>query len=525
MSKKQPKQCAIYTRVSTDIQAEKEFSSCESQEEKIRAFVKSQDNWQIAKVYNDAGYTGANTNRPALQELFENIKQRKIDIILSYKIDRLTRSPKDFYQLIEIFEKYDVSFISITERFDTSTPAGRLLRNIMLTFAQFERELTSERTKDKLLERARKGFWNGGLAPFGYQKEKKKLVVNQKEAEIIRLIFEKYLETGLINRVYDFLKEKNIKNRQGKIFSKAHLAGILRNIFYTGKINYAGQVYQGIHQPIISEQLFELAQKTHKKRIRKFRIYRDFLFGGLINCKECGYKMSACFTNKHKNGKMRRYYYYRCTCLNKKGWQACSIQQVSADRIENYVLENLERISIDRDYLDNLVFKLNHKVNGSNLRLKNSGSAVKDGLEPSRLCSKFSKFSVETIVSILKSFLSFLSQRRGVERNLLAKRFIKGILYSKENIKITLFYSENLKDFQVSQTPEGEQVPYGAGKQNLALLLQSRANFSGRNETGSFPPHQKWGVPQQKEFISDTMSGRGRNRTFDPILIRNVLYH
>jgi len=156
MSKTKFKQCAIYTRVSTDIQAEKEFSSCEAQEEKIRSFVKSQDHWQIAKVYTDAGYTGANTNRPALQELLEDIKQNKIDIILAYKIDRLTRSPKDFYQLIEVFDKYQTDFISITERFDTSTPAGRLLRNIMLTFAQFEKELTSERTKDKMLERAKK---------------------------------------------------------------------------------------------------------------------------------------------------------------------------------------------------------------------------------------------------------------------------------------------------------------------------------------------------------------------------------
>ena len=156
------------------MQAEKEFSSCEAQEEKIKSFVQSQDNWQIFKVYSDAGYTGANTNRPALQELLEDIKQRKIDIILAYKIDRLTRSPKDFYQLIEIFEQNNVSFISITERFNISTPAGRLLRNIMLTF----------------------------------------------------------LETGSINELYDLLKEKKIKNRQRKIFTKARLALILRNITY-----------------------------------------------------------------------------------------------------------------------------------------------------------------------------------------------------------------------------------------------------------------------------------------------------
>lgn len=173
MNKKQIKNCAIYTRVSTDNQAEKEFSSCEAQEEKIRAFIRSQNNWRVFKVYSDAGHTGANIKRPALQELLEDIKQKKIDIILAYKIDKLTRSPKDFYQMIEFFEQNNVSFISITEKFDTSTPSGRLLRNIMLTFAQFERELASERTRDKMLERAKKGLYSGGYAPFGYKKENK----------------------------------------------------------------------------------------------------------------------------------------------------------------------------------------------------------------------------------------------------------------------------------------------------------------------------------------------------------------
>ena len=505
MNKKQIKQCAIYTRVSTDLQAEKEFSSCESQEEKIRSFVKSQDNWQITSVYTDAGYTGANTNRPALQKLLEDIKQNKIDIVLSYKIDRLTRSPKDFYQLIEVFDKYGTDFISITERFDTSTPAGRLLRNIMLTFAQFERELTSERTKDKLLERAKKGFWHGGLAPFGYKRENKKLIINKKEAEIIRLMFETYLKTGLVTEVYNFLKEKKIKTRQGNSFTKAAIASLLRNVVYAGKTKYSAQIFQGVHQPIISGELFELAQKTHKKRIRKFRIYRDFLFGGLINCQECGHKMTSCFTNKHRNGKLKRYYYYRCTSTNKKGWQACLTKEVSAERIENYILENLERISLDKSYLENLVFKLNHGLKSSKHSLKNLAPAVGEGLEPSGLCSKFTKFSAETIVSILNSFLSFLSQRRGVERNLLAKRFIKEILYSKENIKITLFYSENLKDFQFSQT-----------KESPALLSQGRVNFLDASNGTSFPP-------QQSKFVSIGSGGRAWTRTTDLYIISVTL--
>ena len=183
------KQCAIYTRVSTDNQAEKEFSSCEAQEQKMKSFIASQNNWQVFKIYNDAGFSGATLQRPALQELLSDLKKEKIDVVLVYKIDRLTRSPKDFYQLIEFFEQAKIDFISITERFDTSTPAGRLLRNIMLTFSQFERELTSERTKDKMLERAIKGLCNGGFTPYGYSRQEKKLVINKKEAEEIKSIF------------------------------------------------------------------------------------------------------------------------------------------------------------------------------------------------------------------------------------------------------------------------------------------------------------------------------------------------
>ena len=332
-------------------------------------------------------------------------------------------------------------------------------------------------------------MWNGGHTPFGYERESKKLIINKKEAEIIKLIFETYLETGSVNRLFDLLKEKNIKNRQGKNLSKNHLALILRNIAYAGKIKYAGQIYQGIHQPIISEELFGLAQKTHKRRIRKFRIYKYFLLGGLIRCKECGYTMSACFTNKHRNGKLKRYYYYRCTSINKKGWQACSIKEVSAERIENYILENLERIYLDKNYIENLVFKLNHSLN----------TPCEDGIEPSKVCSKF---STETIISILQSFLSTLSVKKGFERKLFAKRFIKGIIYSKENIKITLFYSGNFKNFSADKSP--------------APPKRGGAEIPSENEENSI-------FSNKSEFVSETTSARGWTRTTDPVFIRDVL--
>ena len=418
------KNCAIYTRVSTDNQAEKEFSSSEAQEQKIRSFIASQNDWRVFKIYNDGGFSGATLQRPALQELLADLKKEKIDVVLVYKIDRLTRSPKDFYQLIEFFEQAKIDFISITERFDTSTPAGRLLRNIMLTFSQFERELTSERTRDKMLERAKKGLCNGGFTPYGYTRQDKKLVVNPKEAKEIKSIFETYIETGSLAETYKMLKEQNIKSKFGKDFSKTIIAYLLRNPVYIGKIKHKGEIYQGIHEAIISEEIFVLAQKIHKEKQKNFRVYKNFLFGGLIKCEECGSNMTSFFSNKHRDGEFkRRYYYYRCTSTTKFDWQACSVKQVSAERLENFCLENLERISIDKSYIDNLVFRLNHELEAGH----------RDGHELSD-CSP--KFSIESISDTLKFFLSGLKTTKGIERNLLAKRFLSNIFYSPESIKI-----------------------------------------------------------------------------------------
>src|SRR3989339_217190 len=199
------KNCAIYTRVSTDMQAEKEYNSCKSQEDKIRSYINSQEGWKIYDVYSDEGFTGANLNRPAFQRLISDLKN--IDIIIFYKLDRLTRSPRDFYNLAELFEKSAVDFISITEHYDTSTPSGRLLMNIMLTFAQFERELTSERVKDKMIERAKKGMWNGGTVPLGYIKKNKSLLVDTDAARIVREIYNGYVNTKSAACVYNYVKD------------------------------------------------------------------------------------------------------------------------------------------------------------------------------------------------------------------------------------------------------------------------------------------------------------------------------
>ena len=421
--------CAFYTRVSTDNQAEVEFNSCEAQELKINSFIKSQENMEVFKVYSDPGFTGANINRPALNQMLQDIKQNKINLVISYKINRLTRSPKDFYQLIELFEKYSVDFISITERFDTSTPSGRLLRNIMLTFSQFERELTSERTKDKMLQRAQKGMWNGGIVPVGYKTVNKKLVIDKKRAEIVYDIYESYITNRSIAKIYNNLKTDDIKASNELPLSKSRIYNILRNPIYIGKIKYDGQLLQGNHKPIISEDIFGIAQNIHKKKVRKLRLYKKYPLADLIKCEECGSRMTPCYTNKNKKGNMKRYYYYRCTSTFKKDWNNCNTRQVSANRLEYYIFQNLERISRDKHYIDSLIF-----------RLKYSSSSDQIGLEPSQSCLKYRKISPEIFTQNLQHFLKILPEKKGIEKNLWVKRFIKKIDYSKEEIALILYY-------------------------------------------------------------------------------------
>ena len=379
---------------------------------------------EIFEVYSDLGFTGSNLNRPALINMINDIKEKKLDLIISYKIDRLTRSPKDFYGLIELFEKYNINFISVTERFDTSTPSGRLLRNIMLTFAQFERELISERTKDKMLQRAQKGMWNGGTVAFGYKSENKKLIINNADAKIVQTIYEQYI-FGI--NVANISRKTNL--------SKSRIFTILRNPIYIGKIKYDGKLLRGNHEAIISQELFDLAQQMHKKCFKKIRLNKSFLLSGLIRCKECNSYMTPSHTNKKQNGKTKRYLYYRCTSTLKKDWNSCSTKQVNANRLENYIFQNLERISLDKQYIDSLIFKLNFNKEDDLL-----------GLEPSQLSLENVIISPEIFMHALQQFIKILPQKKGIEKSLWVKKFTKKVDYSKEEIVITVYCRENSEE-------------------------------------------------------------------------------
>ncbi|MFT7636947.1 MAG: site-specific DNA recombinase [Candidatus Omnitrophota bacterium] len=261
--------CIIYTRVSTSSQADKEFNSCEAQRDRILSYIDSQESMSLHGEISDPGFSGSTIKRPGLTQLLDEIKNPEIKYILTYKIDRLTRSSKDFYWLIEYLEKYGVSFISVTERFDTSSPSGRLLRNIMLTFAQFEREMTAERTKHTMLQRAKKGIWNGGRVSLGYKVADKKLVIDKLRAKIIQAIFDKFIETESLKSTLEFVREQNIVNpKTNKVLTLNGVFHILRNPIYIGKMVWDDEVYDSNHKPILSEATFYEAKSVAKDQTK-----------------------------------------------------------------------------------------------------------------------------------------------------------------------------------------------------------------------------------------------------------------
>jgi site-specific DNA recombinase len=268
--------CAIYTRKSSEHNLELAFSSLDAQREACEAYIKSQahEGWRlIPGRYDDGAFSGASLERPALQQLLADVRACTIDIVLVYKVDRLTRSLADFAKLIELFDAHGVSFVSVTQSFNTSSSMGRLTLNVLLSFAQFERELIGERVREKIAASKRKGIWVGGPVPFGYAAVDKKIFVVPNEAEAVRTIFARYLEFGSVRALGEDLDRQGIRSKPrrlsdgrsigGGAFGVGALAYLLKNRFYIGEVVYRGAVHRGEHEPILDSALFAAVQGTH----------------------------------------------------------------------------------------------------------------------------------------------------------------------------------------------------------------------------------------------------------------------
>ena len=348
-----PTLCGLYTRVSSRNQAERDYSSLESQREKLEAYCKSQDGYVAYRVYEDGGYSADTLNRPALKALLQDIRDGRITCVLAYKIDRLTRSVKDFHVLMDLLDRHGVKFVSITQSLDTHHPMGRLLRNILLDFAQFEREMTADRTRDKMHQRATKGMWNGGNIPYGYVNDGKRLVKHPDEAPRVTFMFQQFAEDPSLARLRRELHHRGWTMRTGQPWSKMSVDYILKNSRYCGKIVFNGETFQGQHEPLIGEGLFlkvQSLQRTHTKVTSRYE--RPFLLKGLLKCSDCQSVMTPHYTQKrHKDGSVYRIAYYRCTKTMHHSNAVCPIRSLNADAVERTIIQDLYDLGQNVDFV------------------------------------------------------------------------------------------------------------------------------------------------------------------------------
>ena len=345
--------CAIYTRKSTEHNLDLAFTSLDAQREACAAYIQSQaqEGWRrVPEHYEDAGLSGALLQRPALQALLAEVRARRVEIVLVYKVDRLTRSLADFAKLIELFDSHNVSFVSVTQSFNTSSSMGRLTLNVLLSFAQFERELIGERVRDKIAASKRKGLWVGGPVPLGYAAVDKKIVVIPAEAEAVRTIFARYLELGALRLLVDDLNRQGIRSKARKLsngrrigggqFGVGALAYLLKNRFYIGDVVYRGEAHRGDHAPILDRELFEAVQARLAaqavQRRRRLRGSPALLAGRIFD--ERGNRMSPSHSNK---GGARYHYYVSQAVLQNRPAAATAITRVPAAEIEAFVITAL----------------------------------------------------------------------------------------------------------------------------------------------------------------------------------------
>ena len=422
--------CAIYTRKSTEEGLEQDFNSLDAQREACEAYIKSQqhEGWiLIEKQYNDGGFSGGNLDRPALKELFNDIKNDRIDIVVVYKVDRLTRSLLDFAKIVELFDAHSASFVSVTQNFNTTTSMGRLTLNILLSFAQFEREVTGERIRDKIAASKKNGMWMGGRVPIGYERKDKKLIIETSGAAKVKKIFEKYIELKSVPKLKTYLAGENISTNTGKNFDKGQLYHILQNKTYTGKIVHKNNVYEGEHAAIIEENLFNLAQALLQANkvdeSQKHNASNSLLAGKIYDDKNN--RMTPSYS-KTRNKKYR--YYVSQPILKFDKTKAGSVSKLPAEETEKFATDEIRSYFSDTKQIQNYIAEL------SVLEQNRILEAVKSG-----------KFDNYTLV---RSVLEKVTVSREWTEMILSKIRIKKFLYDLGgNICTTSDFKEQAEDY------------------------------------------------------------------------------
>src|SRR5580704_10622621 len=365
--------CAVYTRVSDDQGLEQEFNSLDNQREAGEAYIKSQahEGWRYVPTrYEDGGFSAGSLERPALQKLLCDIRERRIDVVVVYKVDRLTRSLSDFVKLVELFDAHEVSFVSVTQAFNTTTSMGRLTLNVLLSFAQFEREVTGERIRDKIAASKKKGIWMGGVVPLGYRVESRALHIVEDHAELVRGLFKRYLEVGSVPRLKERLDAEDVRvpiridgkgrSTGGGLFSRGHIYKIFSNPIYIGQIAHKGVVHEGQHPAIIDCEFWDRVQQSlerhlaAKNQCRERQSTNALLVGKLFD--DRGNLMTPSWSTR---GSKRWSYYVSQATLRGDKANAGSVARVSAPEIERRVIEAIE--SFDHNQESQAIHRGRHR--------------------------------------------------------------------------------------------------------------------------------------------------------------------
>ncbi|WP_375175385.1 recombinase family protein [Pseudooceanicola sp.] len=335
--------CAVYTRKSSEEGLKQEFNSLHAQREACEAYIASQrsEGWVLVRdQYDDGGISGGTLERPGLQQLMVDIEDGLVDVVVVYKIDRLSRSLADFAKLVEVFDRNDVTFVSVTQSFNTTTSMGRLTLNILLSFAQFEREVTAERIRDKIAASRRKGIWMGGVPPFGYRVENRKLLIDDERADHARWLFSRFIEVGSGTVLAKEAAEQGILNRSGRPIDKKAIYRMLNNRTYLGEAPFKGESYPGEHEAIIDQktwnQVHSILQESPRKRAARTRADTPALLKGLLFGPD-----GAAFSPTHTRKGRKLYRYYVSQTVLKHGAGACPIGRVPAGEIEAAVIDHL----------------------------------------------------------------------------------------------------------------------------------------------------------------------------------------
>ena len=337
--------CAIYTRKSVEMGLEQEFNSLDAQFEACKAYIESKRSlgWTLLpERYDDGGFSGANIRRPAFQRLLQDVRERKVDMIVVYKIDRISRSLLDFSEVLKALETNDAKFVSVTQEFTNATSSGRMMMNLLMTFAQFEREIVAERVRDKAIETRRKGLWPGGTVPYGYMVRDKHLYPDPETKDSVRRIFELFASLGKMKETIRTLNAEGIMRfpKKGIKWQTHTLYVCLRSPVYVGRIPYREESYPGQHEALVDKELWDKVQALLAERARKEKLRRqmsDALLTGIIRCGTCGSMMSYSWTRKTSTG--AKYGYYYDNRDSKRGESTCPVKRVPEGPIET-VIEN-----------------------------------------------------------------------------------------------------------------------------------------------------------------------------------------